>query len=201
MLKKAETRMASEPVAVRRGNPSKCVKGGPIPSGIVREKRAAGAGLAQKRLGGLSSRRQTTKKSPTRGAGQFWQRRDNVVREIQTNLVLPKAPAERKHRSIGASVGQYASHVGQDTPTLGGMGCTMAQQDEINTADTIRPGQAGLLCMADICQRFRLDYMQVWRAVQCGDVPAVRCGREWRFRAADMRSIAIGLGVDDAADK
>jgi len=45
---------------------------------------------------------------------------------------------------------------------------------------------ASLLTVAEVASAMRISTMTVYRLIKSGELPAVRIGRQWRFRRADL---------------
>ncbi len=66
-------------------------------------------------------------------------------------------------------------------------------------ADGSTPTAGALLTVAEVADALRVSNMTVYRLIKAGDLPALRVGRNYRIRGADLATfLAAG---DEAADE
>jgi excisionase family DNA binding protein len=46
--------------------------------------------------------------------------------------------------------------------------------------------RAAFLTTDEVLERLQVTPRTIYRLIRCGDLPAVRIGRQWRFRRADL---------------
>ena len=69
----------------------------------------------------------------------------------------------------------------------------MAAMKDINRTQTT--SRDGFLTTEDVLSYLRINAKTVYRLIRSGDLPAVRVGRQWRFRQRDLDRWVVAQSI------